>query len=130
MISPKEIELLTTLFKVDINLLHYLPFVFDQKQLEQINPSYEDRKGFVSIGNFRHPPNWDSVLWLKQQVWPLIRKQIPTAKIYICGAYPPPKATDLHDEKSGFIVKGWVDDAVQVVQSARVCLAPYVLERV
>jgi glycosyltransferase involved in cell wall biosynthesis len=124
MISPKEIELLTTLFKVDINLLHYLPFVFDQKQLEQINPSYEDRQGFVSIGNFRHPPNWDSVLWLKQQVWPLIRKQIPTAKIYICGAYPPPKATDLHDEKSGFIVKGWVDDAVQVVQSARVCLAP------
>lgn len=124
MISPKEIELLTTLFKVDESLLHYFPFVFNQEQLEKINPSYEQRQGFISIGNFRHPPNWDSVLWLKQQIWPLIRKQLPKAEIYICGAYPPPKATDLHDEKTGFIVKGWVDDAVKAMQSARVCLAP------
>lgn len=124
MISPKEIELLVELFKVDSSLLHYFPFVFNQDQLEQVNPSYEQRQGFISIGNFRHPPNWDSVLWLKQQIWPLIRKQLPKAEIYICGAYPPPKATDLHDQKSGFIVKGWVDDAFKVMQSARVCLAP------
>ncbi|MGV2872428.1 glycosyltransferase [Colwellia sp. E150_009] len=124
MISPKEVELLIDLFKVDISLLHYFPFVFNQQQLEQTNLSYEQRQGFISIGNFRHPPNWDSVLWLKQHIWPLIRKQLPKAEIYICGAYPPPKATDLHDEKSGFIVKGWVDDAFNAMQSARVCLAP------
>ena len=123
-ISPKEIELLTDLFKVDASLLHYFPFVFNQDQLGQVNPSYEQRQGFISIGNFRHPPNWDSVLWLKQQIWPLIRKQLPEAEIYICGAYPPPKATDLHDEKMGFLVKGWVGDAVVAMQSARVCLAP------
>tara|TARA_B110001454_G_scaffold207459_1_gene218913 strand:- start:13 stop:1242 length:1230 start_codon:yes stop_codon:yes gene_type:complete len=124
MISPKEIDLLTTLFNVDVSLLHYLPFVFCQHQLEQHNPSYEQRHGFISIGNFRHPPNWDSVLWLKQSIWPLIRKQLPKAELFICGAYPPPKATDLHDEKSGFLVKGWVDDAVEAMQLARVCLAP------
>ena len=124
MISPKEIELLVTLFKVDRRLLYLLPFVYSQNQLSQENPRYEERQGFISIGNFRHPPNWDAVLWLKQQVWPLIRKRIPEAKLYICGAYPPPKATDLHDEKTGFIVKGWVDDALIEMQSARVCLAP------
>ena len=124
MISPKEITLLTDLFKVDVSLLHYLPFVYTSEQLEQSNPRYEQRQGFISIGNFRHPPNWDSVLWLKQQIWPLIRKQLPKAELSICGAYPPPKATDLHDEKTGFIVKGWVDDAMVVMQSARVCLAP------
>jgi len=124
MISPKEIEILIELFKVDKSLLYYFPFVFNQSQLELINPSFEQRQHFISIGNFRHPPNWDSVLWLKQQIWPLIRKKLPKAEIHICGAYPPPKATDLHDEKSGFIVKGWVDDAVKVMQSARVCLAP------
>ncbi len=124
MISPIEIELLTDLFKVDASLLHYLPFMYSQNQLAYHNPSYEQRQGFISIGNFRHPPNWDSVLWLKQQIWPLIRKQLPQAEIYICGAYPPPKATDLHDEKTGFLVKGWVDDATKAMQSARVCLAP------
>ena len=124
MISPKEIKLLIELFKVDTSLLHYMPFVFSQEQLTQRNPNYDQRKGFISIGNFRHPPNWDSVLWLKQQIWPLIRKQLPKAEVYICGAYPPPKATDLHDEKTGFLVKGWVDDAIKVMQSTRVCLAP------
>jgi glycosyltransferase involved in cell wall biosynthesis len=124
MISPVEIDLLTELFKVDTSLLHYLPFVFNQAQCQQSNPSYDQRQNFISIGNFRHPPNWDCVLWLKQQIWPLIRQQLPTAQLLICGAYPPPKATDLHDEKSGFLVKGWVDDAVQEMQSARVCLAP------
>ena len=124
MISPKEIAILNELFNVDKCLLHYMPFVFKEEQFALNNPSYEQRQGFISIGNFRHPPNWDSVLWLKQQIWPLIRKQLPKAEIYICGAYPPPKATDLHDPKTGFLVKGWVDDAIQVMQSAKVCLAP------
>jgi len=124
MISPKEIALLTELFKVDKSLLHYVPFIFNNDQFMLNNPSYEQRNAFISIGNFRHPPNWDSVLWLKQQIWPLIRQQLPDAEIHICGAYPPPKATALHDIKTGFLVKGWVDDAVKAMQSARVCLAP------
>lgn len=124
MISPIEITLLKDLFNVNANLLHYLPFVFNEEQRQLNNPTYSQRQGFISIGNFRHPPNWDCVLWLKQQIWPLIRKKLPTAEMLICGAYPPSKATDLHDPKSGFLVKGWVDDAVDAMQSARVCLAP------
>ncbi|MEY8253269.1 MAG: glycosyltransferase [Colwellia sp.] len=124
MISSVEVELLQRLFKVDANLIHYCPFMLSQVQLSQINPSYQQRDGFMAIGNFRHAPNWDAVLWLKQQIWPLIHKQLPNAKLNIYGAYPPPKATDLHDEKSGFLVKGWVDDAVLAMQSAKVCLAP------
>jgi hypothetical protein len=124
MISSIEVELLQRLFNVDASLLHYCPFMLSQAQLTQENPSYQQREDFMAIGNFRHAPNWDAVLWLKQQVWPLIHKQLPNAKLNIYGAYPPPKATDLHDEKSGFLVKGWVDDAVLAMQSAKVCLAP------
>jgi hypothetical protein len=124
MISSVEVELLQRLFKVDASLIHYSPFMLSQAQLRQENPSYQQREDFMAIGNFRHAPNWDAVLWLKQQIWPLIRKQLPNAKLNIYGAYPPPKATDLHDSKSGFLVKGWVDDAVLAMQSAKVCLAP------
>ena len=124
MISSIEIELLQRLFKVDAKLLHYCPFMLNDEQLAQVNPHYQQRQGFMVIGNFRHAPNWDAVLWLKQQIWPLIRKQLPNAEVNIYGAYPPPKATDLNDEKSGFLVKGWVDDAVLAMQSAKVCLAP------
>ncbi|MDP7591400.1 MAG: glycosyltransferase [Litorilituus sp.] len=124
MISLVEIELLTRLFKVDAALLHYCPFMIADKQLAQMNPNYEQRDDFISIGNFRHSPNWDAVLWLKEQIWPLIRKQLPQAKLNIYGAYPPPKATNLHDENTGFFIKGWVDDAIVAMQSSRVCVAP------
>ena len=124
MISKVEVELLQRLFNVDKNLIHYCPFMLSQAQLTQHNPNYAQRDDFMVIGNFRHAPNWDAVLWLKQQIWPLIRKQLPKAKLNVYGAYPPPKATDLHDEQSGFLVKGWVDDAVLAMQNARVCLAP------
>lgn len=124
MISSVEVALLQRLFKVDASLIHYCPFMLSQAQLNQKNPSYQQRNDFMAIGNFRHAPNWDAVLWLKQQIWPLIRKQLPKAKLNIYGAYPPPKATDLHDEESGFLVKGWIDDAALAMQSATVCLAP------
>ncbi len=124
MISPKEISLLEKLFKVDSNLLHFCPLMYSPEELAANNPDFAKRDDFISIGNFRHAPNWDAVLWLKQQIWPLIRAQLPQAQLHIYGAYPPPKATALHDEKSGFLVKGWVDDARLVMQSARVCLAP------
>ena len=124
MISPVEIELLQRLFNVDASLLHHCPFMLDDTQLNQNTPSYHERDGFMVIGNFRHAPNWDAVLWLKQQIWPLIRKQLPDAQLSVYGAYPPPKATALHDEKTGFLVKGWVDDAITAMKSARVCLAP------
>jgi len=54
----------------------------------------------MTIGNFRHAPNWDVVLYL-QKIWPLIRKKIPNAQLHIYGSYPPPKATALNNPTTG-----------------------------
>lgn len=124
MISDYEEQLLTQQFGVNPDLLHHLPFMLDATRMDQPLPSYEERAHFISIGNFRHAPNWDAVLWLKQQIWPLIRKQLPEAELHIYGAYPPPKATALHNPKEGFNVLGWAEDVHTVMRSARVCLAP------
>jgi len=124
MISKAEVELLTSHYKVDESLLVYSPFMLPPEVLNQATPGFNERTQFISIGNFRHAPNWDAVLWLKQKIWPLIRQQLPKAELCIYGAYPPKKATDLHDEKTGFLVKGWADDAIEVMKKARVCLAP------
>ena len=123
-ISDYELQLLTEQLSVPVQLLHHQPFMLDFPADSSVLPSYSDRQHFIAIGNFRHPPNWDSVLWLKQDIWPLIRKTMPKAELHIYGAYPPPKATQLHNPKQGFLVKGWVEDAMQVMSEARVCLAP------
>lgn len=122
-ISEAEMQLLTEHFKVPQDLLCYSPFWLETKIAEDL-PDFAQRQHFVSIGNFRHEPNWQAVLWLKQQIWPLIRQHMPQAELHIYGAYPPPKATQLHQMKDGFLIKGWAEDAAEVVKNARVLLAP------
>lgn len=129
MISEFEIALLQEYFSVPAQLLLYCPFLSRPEMNPASTPDFSARQHFIAIGNFRHEPNWDSVLWLKHQLWPLIRAQVsaaglPQAELHIYGAYPPPKATQLHNPKEGFHIKGWAEDAQQVMQSARVCLAP------
>ncbi|MBL1319828.1 MAG: glycosyltransferase family 4 protein [Methylophaga sp.] len=122
-ISSFEMSLLLETFKVDTTLLHHLPFMVDLAMLPVKTRSYSERKHFMTIGNFRHAPNWDVVLYL-QELWPLIRKQIPDAELHIYGSYPPPKATALNNSKKGFLIKGWADDALVTMEQYRVCIAP------
>ena len=122
-ISSYEMNLLNEVFNIEPSLLHHLPFMVDLSALPKSTKTFEQRQHFMTIGNFRHAPNWDAVLYL-QKIWPLIRKQLPNAELHIYGSYPPPKATALNNPKTGFLVKGWADDAYDVMQSARICLAP------
>ncbi|TVQ36356.1 MAG: glycosyltransferase [Wenzhouxiangella sp.] len=122
MISEFEMNLLTEQFHLSPALLHYLPLF--AKVNDSPGLSFSERRDFVSIGNFRHPPNWDAVLWLKDQLWPAIRAQLPEAKLHLYGAYPPPRATALNNVEQGFLVRGHAEDAHQVLSTARVCLAP------
>ena len=85
---------------------------------------FDQRQHFLSIGNFRHAPNWDAVLWMKTAIWPLIRQQLPTAQLHVYGAYTPPKATALHNPAQGFHVLNWAEDALEVMSNARICMAP------
>jgi glycosyltransferase involved in cell wall biosynthesis len=126
MISEFEMELLETVFKVDSALLYYLPFLLgpiDESSIQKL-PSFEERENFVFIGNFLHEPNWNAVQFLKESIWPLIRKQLPESNLLIYGAYPSQKVLQLHKPAEGFIVKGRAADAEEVIKSGKVVLAP------
>lgn len=122
-ISDYEMQLLQHRFRIDKDLLHYLPFMLNPDHPQRSDISFSQRQDFVTIGNFRHAPNWDSVRYL-QQIWPLIRQQLPDARLHIYGAYPPKKAMALNNPESGFLVEGWAADAHEVLGMARVCLSP------
>lgn len=124
-ISEAELELLTTTFNIPDAILLYLPFLLEEITSEEIAelPDFESRKDFISIGNFLHAPNTDAVLFLKNEIWPLIRKQLPEAKMLIYGAYPSAKITQLHAPAENFFIKGRAADAAGVVKKARVNLA-------
>ena len=125
-ISTYEMDLLQNVFKVDKSLLCYLPFLIDKINDDKFSefPDFKDRRHFMCIGNFRHEPNWNMVLYLKQVIWPMIRKELPKAELHVYGSYPSEKVTQLNNVSQGFLVKGWVDDVNVVMQKSRVCLAP------
>lgn len=123
MISEAEMVFLNERFNVPSESIHYIPFFRPLPEQSQWQ-CFEERQHFVSIGNFRHEPNWDAVRYLKESIWPKIRNKLPEAELHVYGAYPPKKATQLHNEKQGFLVKGWAEDAFEVVSNARVLLAP------
>lgn len=121
LISEYEMQLATETFKIDASILHYLPFLS-----EEVNPNvpkFEDRQHFVSIGNFLHEPNWQTVLALKK-CWKSIKKQLPEAELHIYGAYVSEKAKQLHNEKEGFLIKGRAESVAEVYSKAKVLLAP------
>ncbi len=125
-ISSYEMQLLTDILKIDKDLLFYLPFmleVLDEKTVGKW-PSFEARKDFVCIGNGKHAPNIDAILWLKKEIWPLIRSKLPDTNLNIYGAYLPEHVQHMDSPKDGFRIMGWADNAETVLKKAKVALAP------
>jgi glycosyltransferase involved in cell wall biosynthesis len=125
-IAEFEMNVLQNQFKVDENLLYYLPFLANEINDNAIMnwPTFEDRSDFIFIGNFLHEPNWNTVQYLKETIWPLIRKQLPKVSMKIYGAYPSQKVLQLHNEKEKFLIFGRAENAAAVVRNAKIVLAP------
>lgn len=125
-ISEVEMQLLSNDLGIPSRILFYLPFLFNEVTSEEIEllPKFEERKDFICIGNFKHPPNVDAVIYLQEKIWPLIHKELPDAQMLIYGAYPSAKINSLHKPQNNFHIKGRAKDAFQEVKKAKVCIAP------
>jgi glycosyltransferase involved in cell wall biosynthesis len=123
-ISEFEMELLKKTFSIAEGIIYYLPFMTTEIPKPDLFPSFEQRAHFMTIGNLLHAPNVDSVLYLKKEIWPLIKKQLPNANMYVYGNYAPQHIKELHNEKEGFFIKGWIFSVKDAMESAKVCLAP------
>lgn len=121
-ISRAEYTLLTDFYRVPKEQLFYFPLQMPHSSIA--TPHFSARKDIVTIGNFRHAPNWDAVLQLRHTIWPALRKALPHVNLHIYGAYPPKKATQLHSPKLGFYVEGWAESAQDVISQARLLIAP------
>lgn len=125
-ISNAEMELLKTTFSISGDVLYYLPFLVEPISEEKKNdlPNFEERHHFITIGNFLHEPNFDALLYLKETLWKPIKQRLPNAELHNYGAYANQKVNQLHNEKEGFLIKGFTDHVDKVMQHAKVVLAP------
>lgn len=125
-ISEVEMQLLVKDFQISENLLFYFPFLYEELSAEYLAalPGFNMRKNFICIGNFKHAPNADAVVYLKESIWPLIHRELPEVQMLVYGAYPSVRIDQLHQPKQNFNIKGRAEDAASEVKKAKVCLAP------
>lgn len=120
MVSEYEMEVLQNQFSISASLLYYLPLFAEAIQDVR---TFEERQDFVFIGNFLHEPNWDAVRFLHKEIWPVIHSKLPLAKMLVYGAYSTQKVLELNQPKMNFYIKGRADEALGVIQKARVLVA-------
>lgn len=84
----------------------------------------EGRKDVIFVGSFRHQPNIDAVLFLVAEVWPNVRRALPSARLIIIGGDPPAEIERLDDPGKGVEIRGWVDDLTETLRNGRLTVAP------
>ena len=83
----------------------------------------EEPNSLIFTGYFRHTPNVHGIVRFCKEILPLIREEIPQAKLYIVGSSPPEEIMRLAEEKS-VIVTGWVKDMRPYIAKCSVFIAP------
>ena len=83
---------------------------------------FNERKGILFIGGFRHPPNVDGVTWYISEVLPHVRKALPDVTTTIVGSNMPDSIKTLACE--GVEIKGFVENTEPLLLTARLSIAP------
>jgi glycosyltransferase involved in cell wall biosynthesis len=74
------------------------------------------------VGGFAHVPNVDAINFFCADVWPLVRRQLPTATLAVVGSHPPPAVQKWAG--SGIEILGYVPDLDSIFASSDVSIAP------
>jgi glycosyltransferase involved in cell wall biosynthesis len=86
------------------------------------DPTRQDDKIILFVGNFTHPPNVDAALWLDREIMPVLRNLCPRVSLVLIGIYPPREI--LRIAKGDIRVIGPVNDIEPFFEQAAVVVAP------
>lgn len=100
---------------------------FDRRNLAT-SKQPEPRPYIVFTGAMDYWANVDAMLWFCQQVWPIVKQNIPELELYIVGSNPSSKVKEL-EAIAGVVVTGRVDDIRPYIDRALVTVAPLLIAR-
>ena len=83
---------------------------------------WEARSGLMFVGGFQHVPNVDAALWLVEDIFPLIREEIPDIQLHLIGSRMPAEVLGI--DRPGVRVHGFVRDLEPFLHGCRVSVAP------
>jgi len=81
-----------------------------------------EENSIIYFANFGWPPQDDAAIYFHNDILPLVRKEIPGAKLYLVGKTPPEAVRDLACDD--VVVTGFVEDIREYIQRAAVVVLP------
>jgi polysaccharide biosynthesis protein PslH len=92
--------------------------------MEQRSPCFDPQAAdeVLFVGSYQHPPNVEGALWLAREVWPLVRRGRPSARLTLAGRAPPPLIQAL--AAPDIRVPGTLDDLRPCYAKASLVVAP------
>ncbi len=83
----------------------------------------------VFCGVMNYAPNEEAAIWLAREVWPLVLKANPSARLRLVGSHPTRQVKALADADSTIEVTGHVPDVRPFLWRAAVAAAPLQIAR-
>jgi GT2 family glycosyltransferase len=113
----KHLLLLDPDLKVEV-----VPNIHSVIDNEEIIP-FEKRAGLMFLGGYEHTPNVDAVLYFVEEVFPLIRRELPEVEFYVVGSNVTREMEKLK-RIDGVRVIGWVPEVEPYFNKVKVFVSP------
>lgn len=101
-----------------------VPIAVDAAQLQPIRRQ-PGSTNIMTLGSLHYPPNADGIRWFLNEVFPLVRAQIPEATLTVIGKNPPDDFIQMAERNPDAIaVTGYVPDLTPYMEAARLMVVP------
>jgi len=86
--------------------------------------SVSEPSHLIMVSGMNWYPNLDAVLYMVEDIWPILTRALPEVRLTIVGARPPRRVTELAARDSRITVTGFVDDIRSYVDRAQIYVCP------
>ena len=125
--EPDRLALLNALHQQNFEgpvPISVIPIGVDTRLIKPVQ-QVSDSLNILTMGTLYYPPNADGIRWFIQEVFPLIRQQIPAAKLTIIGKSPPKDFLKLAaNPESGIVTTGFVPNLDPYFAESAVTVVP------
>ena len=99
--------------------LTVIPFGVESEEVPQVDPEPDS---LFHIGAMDWLPNQESIRWLLDEVWPVVHREVPRARLYLAGRKMPDRW--MRASIDGVSVVGEVPDAMYFIRSKKINVVP------
>lgn len=88
------------------------------------SPSGRESEPFTLVftGAMSYVPNFDGIIYFLDEIFPLIKEEMPDTKMYVVGGNPPARLKEYRSDS--IVITGFVDDVRPYIDHASVFVVP------